>query len=41
MKNTRLPKLINLKITPIAFKFQIQNDITPPTRGNLRIDRNR
>jgi hypothetical protein len=36
MRNTRRSKLINLKITPIAFKFQIQNDMASIKRGRLR-----
>lgn len=36
MRNTRHSKLINLRITPIAFKFQIKNDMVSINRGRLR-----
>jgi hypothetical protein len=38
MKNIRFPKLISVRITPIVFRCQIPNDMTPIKRGKLRKD---
>ncbi len=38
MKNLRLLKLISIRITPIPFRYQTQNDMTPITCGRLRKD---